>query len=387
MNVLSRNAQVRSLSIGVIVCALVGLGVNLLLLAKHLADFGIVGCGGGSACDDVLQSRWSQIFNVPVSVFGAGVYLSLIFALTWYGRKLLLPLLGCLIASVIWFVFVQAVLLGKFCPWCLAAHSIGAVTVLCGSTLSRLEGAKGLAMASAVAFFSLSLSQLYGPLPTTHRIDQPAPSYKQGADNIHSRGEGRKVSFEDDKRIYNVSQLPHLGSDRATHVIIEYFDYQCTSCAVMRIYLSSLVKKYPAEVCVVLLPVPLDSQCNRFLLPDVPEHAGSCERAKLAVAVWRHQPASFAEFHESAMDVVSLEQIRTLAEKILGLDRAKAALIDPWGAELISANLADWQAFSSSGMRLPKLLITGKRILQGLPPTEETFIRVIEKELGLEEKF
>jgi len=386
MNAEPRDAPVRGLSIGIVVCALAGLGVNLLMFAKHWADFGIAGCGGGSACDEILESRWSQIFGVPVTAIGAVVYLALIFALTRHGRMLLVPLLGCLAASVLWFVFVQSIFLGKFCPWCMAAHGIGLMTILIGWMLSRLQATSGFAMATTLAFFALSLSQLYGPLPTTHRIDELAESTKQG-DPIHSRGEGRKVNFDGGKRTYNVSQLPHLGSDRATHVIVEYFDYQCAACLVMRGYLSSLVKKHPAEVCVVLLPVPLESQCNPFLRADQPQHPGSCERAKLALAVWQHQPASFAEFHEVAMSAESLGELRNLAEKILGSDRTKAAQREPWSLELISANLADWRALSTSSERLPKLLITGKRILQGLPPSEEEFIRVIEKELRLEKQF
>jgi hypothetical protein len=39
--------------------------------------------------------------------------------------------------------------------------------------------------------------------------------------------------------------------------------------------------------------------------------------------------------------------------------------------------------YSSTNKALPKLLITGKRVLHGLPSGKDDFIRVMESELGL----
>jgi len=60
-----------------------------------------------------------------------------------------------------------------------------------------------------------------------------------------------------------------------------------------------------------------------------------------------------------------------------------AAIHDPWIDELIQANILDWVAFSDGTRKLPQLLITGKRVLHGLPSNEADFIRVLERELGL----
>lgn len=61
----------------------------------------------------------------------------------------------------------------------------------------------------------------------------------------------------------------------------------------------------------------------------------------------------------------------------------ETALRDPWVDELIQANIKDWVAFSAGTPKLPKLLISGTRILHGLPSGEADFIRVMEQELGL----
>lgn len=378
------------LDIVILILALAGFAINIFLLIKRLADtdIGIAGCGGGSACEEVLNSRWSQIFGIPVTIFGTLVYLGLMFSLAPRGHRLQAPMLGAIAAAAVWFTFVQAVLLGKFCPWCMTAHALAVVILILG--LLRLWKIEGSALASkhvgvsgALVFFAVALSQLYGPLPATHRIEAAAPAGLAEPVKIHARGDGRKVSFADGTRTYNVSALPHIGSSEAEHVLVEYFDYQCPACQKMRGYLAALIEKHPQDICVVLLPVPLDGGCNHFLGPLEAGHPGSCEVARLALAVWKSAPGAFVGFHESALKGITLEDYRRIAREITTPEALDAALRDPWITELIQANIADWVSFSSETKKLPKLLITGKRILHGLPSGEADFIRVMEQELGL----
>ncbi|MEO8617475.1 MAG: vitamin K epoxide reductase family protein [Luteolibacter sp.] len=378
------------LDLVILILALAGFAINELLLAKRVADadIGIAGCGGGSACELVLNSRWSQIFGLPVTIFGMLVYLGLMFSMAPRGHRLLAPMLGAIAAAALWFTFVQAILLGKFCPWCMTGHALGTIIFVLG--VRRLWNSEGLASAGkqlaisgSLAFFALALSQLYGPLPATHRIENTALANQAEPIGIHARGEGRKVSFAGGTRGYNATALPHIGSDQAKHVLIEYFDYQCPVCQSMRGYLAALIEKHPQDICVVLLPVPLNGECNHFLGPLEAGHPGSCEYARLALAVWKSHPIKFPEFHEMAFTGASLEDCRRFCEKFISPEKLEAALRDPWITELIEANIADWVSFSRETKKLPKLLITGKRILQGLPPSEADFIRVMERELGL----
>jgi|GEM_PF-1684702 len=369
--------------------ALGGFAVNLLLLVRRVTDtdLGIAGCSGGSACEEILASPWSQVFGIPITVFGLMVYSCVMFSLAQTGRRLFAPLLGTIAGTAVWLVFAQAVLLGKFCPWCMGAHALGAVIVLLGMVrlLMFENGGTGrVAFWGSIGFFAIGLSQLYGPLPATHRINAvTAPAVSEPA-GVHARGDGRKVSFANGGRTYNVSTLPHLGSEEAGHVLVEYFDYQCPACQTMRGYLSALIEKHPRDVCVIVLPVPLDGGCNRSMDPLDAGHPGSCEYARLALAVWKSYPIGFAEFHEKSLKNASIRESQALAHKMIPHDKLDAALTDPWIDELIAANIADWVAFSGETKKLPKLLITGKRILHGLPSGEADFIRVMEQELGLQ---
>jgi uncharacterized membrane protein len=361
-----------------LILVLAGFSLNLYLLFRRMTDGGIAGCGGG-LCEQVLASRWAVVFGVPVTVFGALVYLGLMASLAPSCRRLTTPLLGAVLGAVGWFVFAQAVLIGEFCPWCIAAHVVGLAVVGVGA--QRSQG--GLAAWGYAAFLSIGLMQLYGPVPASHRIEgTPAPA---AGLPVQAGGEGRKVSFDGGRKSFAVGELPRLGSAEAKHVMVEYFDYQCPSCRIMGGYLSALVEKHPADICVLLMPVPLDPVCNDAFLPGDVGHPESCEFARIALAVWREKPDAFPVFHRAILSDPALKvpDVLLLARKHVARARLDAAMDDPWIDAIIAANVADWVSFSGKTKQLPKLLVRDKRILHGLPSGEADFIRVMEKELGL----
>lgn len=372
------------------VLALAGFAINLRLLIGRLSGGGIAGCGGGGgSCEELLSSRWSQVLGIPVTVFGVLVYLGLMLFITTRRPRLVSPCLGLIGGAAVWFVFVQAVLTGRFCPWCMTAHGIGLVLVMLGGwrisragTAGRALGTMGLAAAAAVA--GLGVLQVLGPPPATYRISgSGGASATVPPAAIHARGPGRKVVFDDGRKTYALAALPHLGRADAPRVMVEYFDYGCPACQTMRGFLDALLAKHPAELCVVILPVPLERSCNPELGAAERQHLGSCELARLALAVWRARPEAFAAYHHYLLDGASPALARAKAQALLAPVELAAALRDPWIEELVQADSRDWVAFSADTRNLPKLLITGRRILHGLPSGAADFIRVIERELGL----
>lgn len=366
-----------------LILVVAGFGLNLYLLFIRMADAGIAGCGGGP-CDQVLASRWSAVFGVPVTVFGALVYAGLTVSLTVSCRRLTGPLLGVVFGSVFWFVFAQAILIGNFCPWCVAAHGVGLAVVCVGIIRGRgISSPADLAKWGYAAFLAIGLAQVYGPVPASHRIDElPAAA---GRASILASGGGRIVTFDAGRKSFDVASFPRIGSQDAKHVMVEYFDFQCPSCRLMSGYLSALVEKHPAEICVLLLPVPLDPVCNDAFVPGDVGHPDSCELTRIALAVWREKPDAYPAIHRAFLSDPSPKVAEALALARKKVPRAKldAAMNDPWIDELIRANVADWVSFSGKTKQLPKLLIRDKRILHGLPSGEADFIRVMERELGL----
>lgn len=349
--------------------SLLGFAINLLLLVLHFSDpaAGIAGCGGGS-CDEVLASRWALIFGVPVTVFGLLTYASLMVSLTENARRLRVPLLGMIAGAAGWFVFVQFVFLGKICHWCMAAHGLGILLFLLNLLRPDGAGAFGRQLSWAIAsFLCIGLAQVYGPLRVTHRIEQA----------------GRQTDFGGGRWSYDVTALPLLGETGATHVLAEYFDYQCASCHAMSGYLDALVAKHPRKVAVLLLPMPLDGECNEHA-PKGSVHPGSCAITRTALAVWRVKPEAFPAFHRALIAEPSPDTARSLALALMPQEKLKAALSDPWIAARIHTHIADWRQLSKTTDKLPKLLIREGRIVHGLPSSEEDFIRVMEKELGIQ---
>ena len=368
--------------------ALGGLALNLLLWFRSMIDGGIVGCGGGSACAELLSSRWSQVFGMPITAFGTLIYLALMVSLSLTNRPLINPILGVILGAAAWFVFVQMVLLGRYCPWCMATHGIGVCVAVLGlqreikadDTESVWMTAGGIATS---VMLGLGFLQYYGPVTDTSRMDDVQGLSAAESPEIYSRGDGRKVVFADRQRTYNVSLLPHLGPEDAKCVMVEYFDYGCPSCRVMRGFLNALMAKHPADICLVILPVPLERSCNFSLSEKDEEFPGSCKLTKLALVLWRTHPDKFAKFHHSLLDGASTDEASAKVLELMAPSEMFAAMRDPWIEELIQANVNDYAAFSVSTKKLPKLLITGTRILHGLPSGEEDFIRVMEKELAL----
>jgi uncharacterized membrane protein len=348
-----------------------GLSINLLLLYRKLADgaFDIAGCSGGG-CDAVLGSRWGLVMGIPVSALGALIDVVILLGLFLKRNTYLTASYACLIGAGFWFTFVQAVLIRQWCPWCMGLHGLGWIIAIGG--LISLRAApfswSGL-QAGVFATLSLALIQVYGPAPSGFRMETPT----------------RSISFAGGHRSYDANSLPRLGTANAPHVMVEYFDYRCPACRKMSGYLEALIRKHPQQVAVLLLPVPLERSCNAAMPAADEEHPGSCELARLALAVWKEKPEEFPSFHASllAEPAIGVKAARESAAAILGGAKLDVALQDSAISEMLAAHVLDWTVLSTTTRKLPKLIVRDRRILHGLPSNEADFVRVMEQELGL----
>lgn len=373
----------------VFLAAIVSIALNVKLLLAGQADVfgGIGGCGGGG-CGDVLGSRWSKVFGIPVTLFGIFMHVGVLVGLTHRGRRLLVPLLGVVFGAALWFTVVQALVLQTFCPLCLTAHGVAVVECLAGWLLGGRRLGGDLAARQAVTWsmaglLGIGLIQIYGPAPATHRVVPLVGADAATQQPIHAEGGGRMLLFESIQKSYAVESLPRIGKPTASHVFVEYLDYRCAACRITSGFVDALIARHPNEVAVLILPVPLESKCNPLLSPLAGQHPGSCELARLALAVWRENPVKFPDFHRQRMLDPSLDAAERDARALIPQERFEAALADPWIDRLLEANISDWLAFSRDSDKLPKLLIPTGKIVHGPPSGEADFIRRLEQELGL----
>jgi uncharacterized membrane protein len=340
--------------------AVAGLGINLFLLTRTMGDASIAGCGGGP-CNELLASRWSSLLGVPLTLFGALAWLGLLASFTNRLKVLRPPLLGAITGAAFWLIIVQAVILRKFCPWCMAAHGLGLSIVALEITRGTPGTFRHVAGWAVAALIGLASMQALGPAPAGHRIESTGTTPPAVRSNAP----------------------PQLGPPDAEHVIVEYFDYQCATCRKMAAYIETLVANHSGRVAVLLMPVPLEDSCNPHLGPSNKPHPGSCAIARTALAVWRVRPDAFAVFHKQLIADPSEPSATRLARELMTEEQLQSALADPWIDSTIQSNIATWRTLSKSNDKLPKLIIRDKRVLHGLPPGEEEFLRVVKSELGL----
>ncbi len=358
----------------------------------------LAGCGAGSGCANVLGSKWSVVFgHVPVSAFSFLLYVLIFLSLglnlgaraeaaRWFRS---LAAWMCLWAAV-WFTGLQVWVIGALCPYCMTMHGVGVLlglTILVGEREKRGAQKRGLAMILAVfCVIGLSVVQYFGPEPPTHRVDtvDHLVGDAGGADDIHFMGEGSVVTFLNGRKSYRVGVLPHLGAVDAKYVVVEYFDYTCEACREMHIYLEEAVARHPGELAVVVLPIPLNRSCNPNLAEGMKDHENACELARLGLKVWRADPSKFPEFHRNLFELQGLpiEAAESMAYGLVGEDKMSAG-DDDWVDAILAQNVRDYQLLSRKSPVMPKLLLTGSVVVQGVMKDGQTLESLLKEHLGL----
>jgi len=155
-----------------------GLAISGYLAWTALQMKPVYGCGSGEIvdCSHVLNSRWSKVMGLPVSVPAAGLYATLLGMLCFVNRpapevfqRMLWKGLtaGFVSAGIaaLWFIGLQIFALQHICPYCLAVHTCGLILAgiaLASGHLSSVVRyqASGLGMAAAaVLIFSQVLTK------------------------------------------------------------------------------------------------------------------------------------------------------------------------------------------------------------------------------------
>ena len=395
------------------VLVLCAAGVSGYLLSVSLSGGSAVGCGPGSSCDAVLQSRWAWFFGVPVSALALLVDLVLLFATFSCGRnstpkqrrgawEIMLPCAVLLIGAALWFVALQAFVVRRFCPWCMAAHAVGAIAAVLLLTrlplrqkTERREKETGLtspavvklSSAALLALALLAVGQIVAPRKTfsVKSIDVAATNSVVTSTNTVALATPatpapRTLNVFGGLVRLNLDEVPVWGSPDAPHKLVSLYDYTCHHCELMHSRVVEVQRSFSNVLAVVSLPMPLDSQCNHTVRRTPPAHTNACLYAKLGLAVWRAKPEAilpyddwfFEAFGRATVPPPMPEAFKRAADLVVDLSKFDAALNDPWVEEQLQTGIRiyeiSYRRFGKGDM--PQFII-GTNIVTGSPSTGE----------------
>ena len=377
-----------------------------------MKDGSMIGCGGGSPCSQLLNSRWSTIGGVfPVSGLAIGTYLTLFVAGFYIGhtteisiRRLawsaMLILSSAAAGSAVWFIIVQEWIIGDVCLYCMSTHIAGlllAVLVFWRSTMEFDNHSNTVPPTNHVKSQKIAPVVprcIIGPLPAIRMVligvllagGLAAAQIGMASPAVYQDGESRDSVSAIDRQ-----SVPMIGSPDAPYVVTLFFDYQCPHCQQIHFKLSEAVRRYGGKLAFVLCPTPLNTKCNPYILRDADVFKNSCELAKIGLTVWAANRAAFPLFDNWMYSFEtgdrwrprSLESAMSKAVELVGKAKFDSARTDAWIGRYLQTSVRMYGESLQSGTRgIPKLLF-GSRWLIPEPYSEDDFVMILQKSLGV----
>ena len=350
------------------------------------------GCGGGSACEQVLNSRWSSIAGIPISGLAMGAYLALLVAGFFIGpnvdpsiRRLawnvMLILCGAIAGSAIWFIIVQWHI-GSFCRYCMATHIMGlllSAQVFWRAFSEFKHDPPGINFQrfKTIGFAAIGLVLAGGLAVCQVKFTSPANFSSGNAENNLSP--------------INYQTAPMIGDPNALYKVTMLFDYKCFHCKKVHIMLKEVVKQYDGKLAFVLCPTPLSAQCNPYIPQEVEAFKNSCDLAKIGLAVWKASHEAFYVFDswmfadetDTTWQPRDLATAKAKAVELIGQSTFNTTESDPWIQEYIQNCIQIYgQTIRNRKGGVPKLIF-GTRWVIPEPKDVNDLIMILQKTLAV----
>jgi protein-disulfide isomerase/uncharacterized membrane protein len=396
---------------------LMGLNMLALILSgilswHYLVGGTVIGCGGGSPCEQILISRWSTIGGVlPVSGLSMGAYLALLFASFFISpateipiRRLawsaMLILVGSIIGCALWFIIVQKWIIGSFCLYCMVTHITGLLLASLviwraimefdnhSSNIPLMNSTKvqnsppvttqSIIRPCRVMGLTLIGFAMAGILAACQIGFPPSTVYREGAS-------------QSNLTVIDYHAVPIVGSPDAPYIVTLLFDYQCSHCQKIHFMLNEAIRRYAGKLAFALCPVPLNTKCNPYIPRDVDVFKNSCELAKIGLAVWVVKQDTFPAFEDwmftfesgDSWHPRSLEAATAKAVELVGQAKFDAALTDPWIGQYIQTGIRIYgQTLQNGKSGIPKLIFASRWVIPE-PYTTDDLVMILQKNLAV----
>lgn len=267
---------------GLIILATAGIAIGIYLTYVHYK-------AGGAACDvnrtfscsEVVTSKWSEIFHIPISWLGVLTYLGVI-VLAFLGKYtpdnrvgahsplyIFLISIWCVVYSL-FLAGVTAFVLKVYCPNCIALYFVNLGLLLCSWRWVKVIEADKIAL--LIEDIKWGIKNIWAWAAVSIIAVVLAGSYAFFVSIQPSSGivnaKFRNVDLKD---------FPSKGHSHAPVQIVEFTDLKCPWCKETHQILENGRAKYGDKYIVFLIHFPLDGECNEKVVHTI--HPGACKGA------------------------------------------------------------------------------------------------------------
>jgi len=305
------------------------------------------------SCSDVLLSRYSSAYGVPVSILGAiwfaGVLVLIGAGSVGHGSLrdnvpgYLFALSTAGLAVVLYLAYISFAVLKVYCPLCLTADAAviglfivsGAATTFPMTTLPRrlLHDVKAsLVSPRALAVIAIFIA---GSASAVVLFARESAAAEGAATTAVAQAASADRSSEFERWYAAQPRVPLVvPSEGAKVLIVDFSDFQCPYCKQAYLTLTPIVAKYNAQqpntVRLVLKDFPLDSKCNANVQNGGP-HPSACEAAvavRLAAPAKRDALEDWLFANQPAMTSETVRKAAREIGQVTDFDAKYAATIE-----------------------------------------------------------
>jgi hypothetical protein len=186
----------------------------------------------------------------------------------------------------------------------------------------------------------------------------------------------------------DASRLPLLGSAEAPHRIACLFDYTCHHCRQLHGYIRTAIDQFDGQLSCLMIPMPLDANCNANFKRTHRDHVDACKYAKICLALQQVAPTKYEAFdrwlftdHKTAKPLAT---VRAHAVGLVGAAALDKAVASAAVQEQLQQNIRAYELNTKNGRNssMPQTIVKD-RVMFGPPPSAAALESILKQTLGL----
>jgi protein-disulfide isomerase/rhodanese-related sulfurtransferase len=330
--------------------------------------------GGGTGCDEVRVSAYSNLWGIPLPAYGVLMYVTL--ALLVFAENLVAAGLAKLIRWAVTgiagagFLFslylsgIEAFVLHAWCTWCMI--SAGSVTLIFALGLSvTLRAAPHpepqAARALARRYSAICVAALVVGIPAFYYL-------------VHSQTLPPPATASPETLLQRLVRPDShaTGNLQAPVTVVEFADFQCTPCEIAEPVVRQIRAHYGSQIRFVFRHFPI-----RSIHPQAQEAAEASECAAEQGKFWEAAEKFYQ--HQTDLDVAALKDYA--GELGLDVARFSQCLASGKMAARVRRDAEDARAL---GVRATPTFFIGQKKVEGVIEPAE-FSRLVDQELTRQE--